>query len=142
MRKKDGLPWNRRDFIQGMGATLATASMMPQVRAQGQLPIAGHSDWTRFAYDIHNTRFNSREATLDVGNVARLRPKWRREIPAPLGRTHRRRHPPFHLVCRRRLRRSSASHRDPGFHLHAAAGEDHLHILPWHARRGRKVRLH
>ncbi len=84
MKIKDGLPWNRREFLQGVGATVATASMMPQVRAQGNLPVAGRSDWTRFAYDLHNTRFNSREATLDAGNVGRLRAKWRHQIPAPI----------------------------------------------------------
>jgi len=84
MTRKDGHPWNRREFLQGVGATVATASMMPQVQAQGKLPVAGHSDWTRFGYDLHNTRFNSREATLNAGNVGRLRPKWRHEIPAPI----------------------------------------------------------
>ena len=36
MKTKDGLPWNRREFIQGVGATVATASMLPQAQAQGQ----------------------------------------------------------------------------------------------------------
>ena len=84
MKKNDGSPWNRREFLQATGATVAAASMWPSLGAQGRLPVAGSSDWTRFAYDLHNTRFNARETTLNVGNVGRLKPKWRHEIGAPI----------------------------------------------------------
>jgi len=84
MKNKDGSPWNRREFLQATGATVAAASMWPSLGAQGRLPVAGSSDWTRFAYDLHNTRFNARETTLNVGNVGRLKPKWRHEIGAPI----------------------------------------------------------
>jgi len=77
-------PWDRRVFLRRMGTTAAAASMWPYLGAQGGLPVAGSSDWTRFAYDLHNTRFNSREATLNAGNVARLQPKWSHEIGAPI----------------------------------------------------------
>ncbi len=84
MKRKNKSPWNRREFLQATGATVAAASMWPSLGAQGRLPVAGSSDWTRFAYDLHNTRFNAREATLNVGNVGRLKPKWRHEIGAPI----------------------------------------------------------
>jgi polyvinyl alcohol dehydrogenase (cytochrome) len=58
--------------------------MWPYLGAQGRLPVAGPSDWARFAYDLHNTRFNSRETTLNVSNVERLKPKWSHEIGAPI----------------------------------------------------------
>ena len=77
-------PWDRREFLRGMGTTAAAASLWPYLGAQGRLPVAGPSDWSRFAYDLHNTRFNSREATLDAGNVGRLQPKWSHEIGAPI----------------------------------------------------------
>jgi outer membrane protein assembly factor BamB len=67
-----------------MGTTAAAASLWPYLQAQGRLPVAGPSDWTRFAYDLHNTRFNSREATLNTGNVGRLKSKWSHEIGAPI----------------------------------------------------------
>ena len=80
MKNKDGSPWNRREFLQATVATVAAASMWPSLGAQGRLPVAGSSDWTRFAYDLHNTRFNARETTLNTSNVGRLKPKGRHEI--------------------------------------------------------------
>ena len=63
MRKNHPLSWNRREFMRAAGGTAAAASVGPYLSAQGRLPVAGPSDWDRFAYDLHNTRFNSREAT-------------------------------------------------------------------------------
>jgi len=36
----------------------------------------GVADWPRFGYDLHNTRFNSKEKTIAPGNVQRLKVKW------------------------------------------------------------------
>ena len=41
-------PWDRREFLRGMGTTAAAASLWPYLQAQGQLPVAGSSDWARF----------------------------------------------------------------------------------------------
>jgi alcohol dehydrogenase (cytochrome c) len=89
MRRKHPLFWNRREFIQAAGTATAAASastslMGAYLGAQGSLPVAGPSDWDRFAYDLHNTRFNVREANLNAGNVGRLRIKWSHEIGAPM----------------------------------------------------------
>ena len=84
MRRKGSFSWNRREFIRTAGATAAVASVWPSLAAQGRGPAPGPSDWNRFAYDLHNTRFNSREATLNADNVGRLRPKWSHEIGAPM----------------------------------------------------------
>ena len=74
----------RREFLEGMGATLAWTSLWPSAWAQERsLPVPGPADWPRFAYDLHNTRFNSRENTLNLQNVARLKLKWSCEVGAP-----------------------------------------------------------
>ena len=68
MKRKGDSPWSRRKFVGGMGASLALTSLGPSVWAQGRRqPVPGSADWSRFAYDIHNTRFNSRENTLNAG---------------------------------------------------------------------------
>jgi polyvinyl alcohol dehydrogenase (cytochrome) len=43
----------------------------------------GPGDWPRLGHDLHNTRFNEQETTIDAGNVGRLKLKWRTEIGAP-----------------------------------------------------------
>ena len=67
---------NRRDFLQQAGmasvALAAGAGVSNQILAQG-LPRPGAADWRRFGYDLHNTRFNSRETVLGPDNVSRLK---------------------------------------------------------------------
>jgi hypothetical protein len=46
--------------------------------------VPGPADWPRFAYDLHNTRFNAREKALGRDNVGRLKLKWSQEIGAPI----------------------------------------------------------
>ena len=85
MQKKNSFPWTRREFLGGMGAGLAVTSLGPSAWGQGRRQtIPGPSDWSRFAYDLHNTRFNSRETSLNAGNVGRLKLKWRHEVGAPI----------------------------------------------------------
>ena len=85
MKTKNGFPWTRREFFGGMGAGLAVTSLGPSAWGQGRRqPVPGPADWPRFAYDLHNTRFNSREASLNAGNVGRLKLKWRHEVGAPI----------------------------------------------------------
>ncbi len=85
MKNKNSVPWTRRDFLGGMGASLAGTTLGPSAWGQGRRqPVPGSADWPRFAYDLHNTRFNSRESTLNTGNVGRLKLKWRHEVGAPI----------------------------------------------------------
>ncbi|MBI2818967.1 MAG: PQQ-binding-like beta-propeller repeat protein [Acidobacteria bacterium] len=44
-----------------------------------ELPRPGAADWTRFGYDLHNTRFNSKEKIIGPANVERLKVKWQFE---------------------------------------------------------------
>jgi outer membrane protein assembly factor BamB len=62
---------NRRDFL--IAAVMAGA--LPSARAAAQ--HQGGADWTRFGYDIHNTRFNRNEKTISAANAASLKMKWR-----------------------------------------------------------------
>ena len=85
MKKKNSFPWTRREFLGGMGASLAGTTLGPSAWGQERRqPLPGLADWPRFAYDLHNTRFNSRESTLNTGNVGRLKLKWRHEVGAPI----------------------------------------------------------
>ncbi len=78
MKKENSFPWTRREFLGGVGASLAVTSLSPSAWGQGRRqPVPGPADWPRFAYDLHNTRFNSRETMLNAGNVGRLKLKWR-----------------------------------------------------------------
>lgn len=72
----------RRDFLKafGMGGLLAAAGVRSNaVRAAARQGHAdtGQADWTRFGFDLHNTRFNSRETTIGPQNVGRLKLKWK-----------------------------------------------------------------
>ena len=88
MKIKSDSPWSRRKFVGGMGASLALTSLGPSVWAQGRRPpVPGLADWSRFGYDLHNTRFNSRENALNAGNVGRLELKWSHEVGAPIQTT-------------------------------------------------------
>jgi polyvinyl alcohol dehydrogenase (cytochrome) len=85
MKGKKASHWSRREFVGGLGATLAWASAWPSGRVLGaDLPVPGPADWPRFGYDLHNSRFNSREKTINPGNVGRLKPKWRYQVGAPM----------------------------------------------------------
>ena len=84
MKRNRTPPWTRREFLGGMSTTLAWTSLRPSVWGQGgNQPVPGPADWPRFAYDLHNTRFNSRETTLNPGNVGRLKLKWSSEVGGP-----------------------------------------------------------
>jgi polyvinyl alcohol dehydrogenase (cytochrome) len=85
MKRNQTFPWGRREFLEGVGATLAWTAAGPSgLVLAGDLPVSGSADWPRFGYDIHNTRFNSREKILNPGNVGRLKLKWRYEVGAPM----------------------------------------------------------
>ena len=87
MQGNKTFPWSRREFLEGLGA-LACTSLGSSVWAQGrQQPVPGPADWPRFGYDLHNTRFNSRENMLTPENVGRLQLKWRHDVGAPIQST-------------------------------------------------------
>ena len=77
----------RREFLEKAGAAsaaLAARSVWPSNEVlAAESPKPGASDWPRFGYDLHNTRFNAREKTLGPENVGRLKVKWSQEIGAP-----------------------------------------------------------
>jgi len=70
---------SRRKFLDGTGRVAAASvlsNVFPQLlRAEG-LPKPGQADWTRFGYDLHNTRFNRNEKAIGPGNVGQLKMKW------------------------------------------------------------------
>ena len=73
----------RRDFLKafGLGGMLAAAGFRASadgVHAAAQSGgAARQADWTRFGFDLHNTRFNDRETTIGRENVSRLKLKWK-----------------------------------------------------------------
>ena len=83
----------RREFIGHWAAAgtaaLATASRwgLPMDLFGQSAAVPGTGDWSRFGYDIHNTRFNSREEKLGRDNVGRLKQKWIFESDAPIQTT-------------------------------------------------------
>src|SRR3970282_2241364 len=91
---------SRRKLLQGIGGLTALGMMgsaKPYSWLQAaQLPVPGAADWSRFGYDIHNTRFNPMEKTIGRNNVERLKEKWRfdpdenwviQQTPAVVGNT-------------------------------------------------------
>ncbi|MBI2820736.1 MAG: PQQ-binding-like beta-propeller repeat protein, partial [Acidobacteria bacterium] len=91
MKRKRLFSSGRREFLEGIGAAgiaAACGAVWPMGRALGaDAPEPGPADWPGFAYDLHNSRFNSREKTLGPGNVGRLKLKWSRELGAPIQST-------------------------------------------------------
>ena len=72
---------SRRRFVKDTGQLAAAGmvgSLVPLRWLQAaDLPRPGLADWTRYGYDLHNTRFNSREKTIGPENVGRLKIKWK-----------------------------------------------------------------
>src|SRR3990172_10369243 len=71
----------RRQFLERTGnlaAAGAVGSLVPFRRlwAADEPPTPGESDWTRYGYDLHNTRFNAKEKIIGPNNVDRLKVKW------------------------------------------------------------------
>src|SRR3990172_13186464 len=71
----------RREFLERTGnlaAAGAVGSLLPFGRlwAADEPPTPGESDWTRYGYDLHNTRFNAKEKIIGPNNVDRLKVKW------------------------------------------------------------------
>ena len=73
MTTSRGVNRGRRIFLEGVGAAgiaAAYSSLWPLREAFGaEAPRPGPADWPRFAYDMHNTRFNAREKTIGPANV-------------------------------------------------------------------------
>src|SRR5688500_20333970 len=71
---------SRRSFLETGGRAAAIGALAgvwrPSVVGAAAVPAAGAADWTRFGYDLHNTRFNRNEKTLGPREAARLTPKW------------------------------------------------------------------
>lgn len=71
-------PVSRRHFLAGAALLMAAGRSMLADETDGRVSIKpGAADWTRFGYDLHNTRFNSKEKTITPENVSRLKLKWR-----------------------------------------------------------------
>jgi polyvinyl alcohol dehydrogenase (cytochrome) len=81
----------RREFLGRVcmaGTAWVTRSIWPgSVALAAPSPQPGSADWSRYGFDLHNTRFNGQENTLGRGNVDRLRLKWRHQIGAPIQST-------------------------------------------------------
>ena len=74
----------RRDFLRvfGIGGLAAVAGFKGREgRAYASTlqtsQRATQADWSRFGFDLHNTRFNDRENIVGPTNVARLKLKWK-----------------------------------------------------------------
>ncbi len=74
----------RRQFIEQAGSLAvlgAVGSMAPWGRLNAaDLPKPGEADWPRYGYDLHNTRFNSKEKTIGPENVDKLKVKWQFDV--------------------------------------------------------------
>ena len=82
----------RRKFLKGVGSAPFVPILANRARSSSQLlaaesPEPGPSDWPRFGFDLKNTRFNPHEKSLGKGNVGGLKPRWRREVGAPIQTT-------------------------------------------------------
>ena len=81
----------RRDFLKTVGAA-GTAWAVARTRSRAGLIAAppaatGNGDWSRFGYDLQNTRFNPVENTLGVQNVEKLKLKWSFPVSMPIQNT-------------------------------------------------------
>lgn len=91
--KDSSLSRTRRAFFKDLMVTGVTVGSIRQAYSYTGLranpaPIeSGSADWPRFGYDLHNTRFNSKETQLGRENVGQLKLKWKFEIDAPIQTT-------------------------------------------------------
>ena len=72
---------SRRRFLETVGsvaglAVLPLAAGSTSAQSNG-LSGPGAGDWSRFGYDLQNTRFNAAETLLGPDNVGRLRLNWK-----------------------------------------------------------------
>ncbi|MCZ6750731.1 MAG: hypothetical protein O7E51_02755 [Acidobacteria bacterium] len=71
----------RRRFLEQAGGVTALGIMGSLLPRSGlhaaELPLPGAADWSRYGYDLHNTRFNADEKAIGPGNVDRLKLKWK-----------------------------------------------------------------
>ena len=83
----------RRDFVKDFLLAGAAAVAIPSIgsglraSAPPQFTGPGVADWSRFAYDLHNSRFNSKETILGKENVGSLKLRWKLETDAPIQTT-------------------------------------------------------
>ncbi len=91
--KSKNLSRSRRTFVKNL---MITGAVMGSTRPNYSLaapqtdpePInSGSADWPRFAYDMHNTRFNSNETKLGRKNDGQMSLKWKIETDAPIQTT-------------------------------------------------------
>jgi outer membrane protein assembly factor BamB len=91
--KDGGLSVTRRNFLKDLMATGVVVGSTRQAYPHFGTPIGavpvkpGSTDWPRFGYDLHNTRFNSKESQLGRENVGQLKLKWKFETDAPIQTT-------------------------------------------------------
>ena len=84
----------RRDFMACGAYTLATSAVVSNLvsfstvpASAASLPVPGPADWSRYGYDLHNTRFNPNEKIIGKDNVGRLKVKWKFDHDAHLEAT-------------------------------------------------------
>lgn len=81
----------RRRFIKDAvmtGAFMAAAPRLTWSLLAQRPPVKpGPADWSRFGYDLHNTRFNSKEDRLGRSNVGQLKLKWTHTLDTPVQTT-------------------------------------------------------
>ena len=88
--KDSSLSLTRRALFKDLLVAGATVGSVRQAYSSAGLqtnpaPIkSGSADWPRFGYDLHNTRFNSKETQLGRENVGQLKLKWKFETDAPI----------------------------------------------------------
>ncbi|MBI4445321.1 MAG: PQQ-binding-like beta-propeller repeat protein [Acidobacteria bacterium] len=72
---------SRRLFLKNAGSAGLLLAVPRLALGQEQIN-PGPADWTRYGYDLRNTRFNIKEKMLGRNNVDRLKVKW---SSAPVG---------------------------------------------------------
>ena len=85
-------PTDRREFLKRVGSlgalsVLGPAAVRGSQRTSAPAPGLGTVHWSRYGYNLQNTRFNPHENILGKDNVERLKMKWQFDVDVPIETT-------------------------------------------------------
>ncbi|MEE8460848.1 MAG: PQQ-binding-like beta-propeller repeat protein [Acidobacteriota bacterium] len=85
-------PTDRREFLKRVGSLGALSVLGPGAVRGSQTtsppaPGLGTIHWSRYGYNLQNTRFNPHENILGKDNVERLKMKWQFDVDVPIETT-------------------------------------------------------
>ncbi len=85
-------PTDRREFLKRVGSlgalsVLGPGAVLGSQRTSAPAPGSGIVHWSRYGYNLQNTRFNPHESILGKDNVERLKMKWQFDVDVPIETT-------------------------------------------------------